>query len=117
MCILGREAGAVPMMRLGLETYIVRELNDVMYDPARPPYLESHEAGRLMHLSYLEKRGWPLSTQAWYSMHRPPLTPSYLDHKGRTPSPTREAKGTPPTPYWNGVPSISMHDLLSAGTR
>ena len=53
-CILNRSFGIKQLVRWGLTVYLVRDLTDSMYNPARPPYV-SHEAGTRLITDYVSK--------------------------------------------------------------
>jgi len=65
MCVLGRSFAIKAMRRARLETALVRDLTDAMFDPARPPYV-SHSEGTRLVVEYIEKfycptiDGWQL---------------------------------------------------------
>ena len=54
MCILNRSFAIKQMVRWGVDTTLVRDLTDSMYNPARPPYV-SHEEGTRLVIEYVEK--------------------------------------------------------------
>jgi nicotinamidase-related amidase len=54
MCILGRSFAIKAMRRAGLQTALVRDLTDAMYNPAMPPYV-SHDEGTRLVVEYIEK--------------------------------------------------------------
>jgi len=54
MCVLGRSFAIKQMVRRGMNTMLVRDLTDAMYNPARPPYV-SHEDGTRLVIEYIEK--------------------------------------------------------------
>jgi len=54
MCILGRPFAIKTMVRRGMNTMLVRDLTDAMYNPARPPYV-SHAEGTRLIVEYIEK--------------------------------------------------------------
>ncbi len=54
MCVLGRSFAIKQMVRWGMNTMLVRDLTDAMYNPARPPYV-SHEEGTRLVVEYVEK--------------------------------------------------------------
>jgi hypothetical protein len=54
MCVLGRSFAIKKMLRRGLDTALVRDLTDAMYNPAMPPYV-SHEEGTRLVVAYIEK--------------------------------------------------------------
>lgn len=54
MCVLNRSFGIKKMLRRGMETLLVRDLTDAMYNPERPPYV-SHEEGAALVTAYIEK--------------------------------------------------------------
>ncbi len=48
MCVLGRPFAIKAMVRRGMNTMLVRDLTDTMYNPARPPYVDHDEGTRLV---------------------------------------------------------------------
>lgn len=54
MCVLGRSFAIRAMVRRGMETALVRDLTDTMYNPERSPYV-SHEEGTRLVVGYIEK--------------------------------------------------------------
>ncbi len=54
ICILNRSFGIRQLSQWGLRCVLVRDLTDVMYDSASPPYV-SHEAGTELVIEYIEK--------------------------------------------------------------
>jgi len=60
-CILHRTFGIKQMVRWGVDTYLVRDLTDGIYDPARPPYV-SHDEGTALVVGYIEKFWCPTLT-------------------------------------------------------
>jgi nicotinamidase-related amidase len=54
MCILNRSFGIKAMLRRGIQTILVRDLTDAMYNPEKPPYV-SHEDGTKLVVEYIEK--------------------------------------------------------------
>jgi nicotinamidase-related amidase len=54
MCVLGRSFAIKAMRRAGLQTALVRDLTDAMYNPAMPPYV-SHGEGTRLVVEYIEK--------------------------------------------------------------
>jgi nicotinamidase-related amidase len=61
MCILNRSFGIKQMVRWGINIFLVRDLTDAMYNPARPPYV-SHEEGTRLVIEYIEKFWCPSIT-------------------------------------------------------
>ena len=53
-CILHRTFGIKQMTRWGVPMYLVRDLTDAIYDPAKPPYV-SHDEGTALVVGYIEK--------------------------------------------------------------
>jgi len=53
-CILNRTFGIKQMTRWDVPTYLVRDLTDAIYDPAKPPYV-SHDEGTALVVAYIEK--------------------------------------------------------------
>jgi hypothetical protein len=54
MCVLGRSFAIRAMVRRGVETALIRDLTDTMYNPAMPPYV-SHDEGTRLVIEYIEK--------------------------------------------------------------
>jgi nicotinamidase-related amidase len=54
MCVLNRSFAVKQMVRWGIDTTLVRDLTDSMYNPARSPYV-SHEEGTRLVIGYIEK--------------------------------------------------------------
>lgn len=54
MCILNRSFGIKQMVKWGVNTALVRDMTDAMYNPARAPYVE-HDEGTQLVVSYIEK--------------------------------------------------------------
>jgi len=54
MCVLHRTFGIKAMVSWGLETCLVRDLTDCIYNPAKPPYV-SHDEGTALVVGYTEK--------------------------------------------------------------
>jgi nicotinamidase-related amidase len=55
MCVLkSRSFSLKALAELGVEVYLVRDLTDSMYNPARPPYVD-HDAGTKLVIEYIEK--------------------------------------------------------------
>jgi nicotinamidase-related amidase len=54
MCVLGRPFAIRAMVTRGMNTMLVRDLTDTMYNPARPPYV-SHDEGTRLVVEYIEK--------------------------------------------------------------
>ena len=55
MCVLqSRSFSLKALAELGVEVYLVRDLTDAMYNPARPPYVD-HDAGTQLVVEYIEK--------------------------------------------------------------
>lgn len=63
MCVLDRSFAIKQMVRWGVPVYLVRDLTDCMYNPARPPYV-SHAAGLELAVSYIEQFWCPSVTGA-----------------------------------------------------
>ncbi|HUW58644.1 MAG TPA: isochorismatase family protein [Planctomycetota bacterium] len=53
-CILHRTFAIKQMTRWGVDVYLVRDLTDGIYDPAKPPYV-SHDEGTALVVGYIEK--------------------------------------------------------------
>jgi nicotinamidase-related amidase len=58
MCVLNRSFGIKNLVRLRLNTVLVRDLTDAMYNPAMPPYV-SHERGTELVVEHIEKYWCP----------------------------------------------------------
>ena len=54
MCIMDRPFAIRNLVRWGFETALARDLTDLMYNPARAPYV-SHEEGLALTIGYIEK--------------------------------------------------------------
>ena len=54
MCVLKRSFGIMKMARWGVDTVLVRDLTDALYNPALPPYV-SHDEGTRLVVEYIEK--------------------------------------------------------------
>ncbi|MDR2526105.1 MAG: cysteine hydrolase [Oscillospiraceae bacterium] len=54
MCVLHRTFAIKAMRGAGLQTALVRDLTDAMYNPAQPPYV-SHAEGTRLVIEYIEK--------------------------------------------------------------
>jgi alpha-L-fucosidase len=54
MCIVNRSFGLRAMTRMGMNTALVRDLTDLMYNPARHPYV-NHFTGLDLMIDYIEK--------------------------------------------------------------
>ena len=54
MCVLLRSFAIVQMVRWNKPIFLVRDLTDAMYNPARPPYV-SHDEGTSLVIAYIEK--------------------------------------------------------------
>ena len=53
-CILHRTFAIKQMVKWGVPMYLVRDLTDAIYDPAKPPYV-SHDDGTALVVGYIEK--------------------------------------------------------------
>lgn len=58
MCILNRSFGIKNMLRWGFKPVLIRDLVDIMYNPAKPPYVNHDQALKLV-VEYIEKFGCP----------------------------------------------------------
>ena len=58
MCVLGRSFAIRQMTRWGLNCYLVRDLTDTMYNPAKPPKV-SHDEGTELVVQHIEKYWCP----------------------------------------------------------
>ena len=54
MCVLHRPFAIKPMVRRDMNVFLVRDLTDAMYNPARSPYV-SHAEGTRLVVEYIEK--------------------------------------------------------------
>jgi nicotinamidase-related amidase len=54
MCILNRSFGIKALVKWDVDTALVRDLTDTMYNPALPPYV-AHEEGTRLVVEYIEK--------------------------------------------------------------
>ena len=54
MCALNRTFGIKQLVRWRVDTVLVRDLTDTMYNPAMPPYV-SHDEGTRLVVGYIEK--------------------------------------------------------------
>ncbi|MDE0023542.1 MAG: isochorismatase family protein [Spirochaetaceae bacterium] len=63
MCVLNRTFAIKQMVRWGIPVYLLRDLTDCMYNPARPPYV-SHASATEMTVHYIEKFWCPSITGA-----------------------------------------------------
>ncbi len=61
MCVLNRSFAIKQMVRWGVPVYLVRDLTDCMYNPARAPYV-SHAAATELAVSYIEQFWCPSVT-------------------------------------------------------
>ena len=53
----------VALVRWGVDVYLVRDLTDAIYDPAKPPYV-SHDEGTDLVVGYIEKFWCPTLVSA-----------------------------------------------------
>src|SRR5262245_12888772 len=58
MCVLGRTFGIRPMVKLGKNVVLARDLTDAMYDPRQPPYV-SHARGTELVVEHIERYWCP----------------------------------------------------------
>jgi len=58
MCILGRSFGIRQLTRLGLNTVLVRDLTDTMYNPRMKPFVP-HEDGTALVIAHIERNWCP----------------------------------------------------------
>ena len=63
MCVLHRSFAIKQLVRWGIPVYLLRDLTDCMYNPARPPYV-SHAAATEMTVHYIEQFWCPSITGA-----------------------------------------------------
>src|SRR5688572_2829122 len=61
MCILRRTFSIKQMVKWEREFVLIRDMTDVMYNPARPPYV-SHDEGTRLTVEYIEKFWCPTVT-------------------------------------------------------
>lgn len=61
MCILNRSFAIKRMTRWGLRCFLVRDLTDSMYNPARAPFV-THERGTGLVVEHIEKHWCPTTT-------------------------------------------------------
>jgi nicotinamidase-related amidase len=58
MCVLGRSFGIRQLTRLGVETVLVRDLTDTMYNPRMKPFVP-HEEGTALVIAHIERNWCP----------------------------------------------------------
>lgn len=63
MCILNRSFAIKRMTRWGVRCFLVRDLTDAMYNPARAPYV-THDRGTELVVEYIERYWCPTTTSA-----------------------------------------------------
>jgi len=63
MCILNRSFAIKQMVRWGVDTVLLRDLTDAMYNPASRPYV-SHDEGTRLVIGYIEKFWCPTALSA-----------------------------------------------------
>lgn len=63
MCVLGRTFGIRQMTTLGLNTVLVRDLTDTMYNPRMAPFVE-HAAGTDLVVKHIERHWCPSTLSA-----------------------------------------------------
>lgn len=63
MCVLGRSFGIRNLVRWGLDTILVRDLTDAMYNPAMRPYV-SHDRGTELVVEHIERHLCPTAVSA-----------------------------------------------------
>ena len=61
MCVLNRSFAIKQLVRWGVSVYLVRDLTDCMYNPARAPFV-SHEAATELTVRYIEQFWCPSIT-------------------------------------------------------
>ncbi|MCO5352328.1 MAG: isochorismatase [Bryobacteraceae bacterium] len=61
MCILNRSFAIKRMTRWGFRCFLVRDLTDAMYNPARAPFV-SHDRGTELVIEYIEQHWCPSTT-------------------------------------------------------
>ena len=61
MCVLGRSFGIRQMTKLGLNTILVRDLTDTMYNPRMKPMV-AHEKGTDLVVAHIERHWCPTTT-------------------------------------------------------
>ena len=104
MCVMARGSAIVAAKSKGLETLLLRDLTDTMYNPELPPYLETHEAGTELFISFLEKD----FTDVELPEER--LEPTFVSGYSGSPPGFDMAGAT-----WSGVPTVSRLDLMRRG--
>ena len=104
MCVMARGSAIVASKSNGLETLLLRDLTDTMYNPELPPYLETHEAGTELFISFLEKD----FTDVELPEER--LEPTFVSGYSGSPPGFDMAGAT-----WSGVPTVSRQDLMRRG--
>jgi nicotinamidase-related amidase len=62
MCVLGRSFGIRQMTRLGLNTFLLRDLTDTMYNPRMKPFVP-HDEGTALVIAHIE-RNWCPTTES-----------------------------------------------------
>ena len=105
MCVMARGTAIVASKSKGLETILLRDLTDTMYNPEMPPYLESHEAGTELFIQFLEKDFSDVE------LPDDKLEPAFTT--GYAGSPEGLDMKTDAT--WSGVPTCSRMDLMRSG--
>jgi hypothetical protein len=63
MCVLNRSFGIKNLVRWGVDTVLVRDLTDAMYNPAMPPYV-SHRRGTELVIEHIEQYWCPTITSS-----------------------------------------------------
>lgn len=61
MCVLNRSFAIKQMVKWGVDTLLVRDLTDAMYNPKKRPFV-SHEAGTNLIIEYIEAHWCPTVT-------------------------------------------------------
>ena len=61
MCVLHRSFAIKQLVRWAIPVYLIRDLTDCMYNPARAPYV-SHEAATELAVRYIEQFWCPSVT-------------------------------------------------------
>ncbi len=76
MCVLNRPFGIKQLTLHGFQPYLVEDLTDAMYNPARKPYV-SHDAGTQLVVHYIQKFICPtVTSRAIQEAVAAPLPPS-----------------------------------------
>ena len=104
MCVMARGSAIVASKSKGLETLLLRDLTDTMYNPEMPPYLETHDAGTELFINFLEKDFTDIELPAER------LEPTFVTGYSGSP-PGFDMGGA----TWSGVPTLTRLDLMRRG--